>query len=57
MPGMLLNYIEHCERYELFTGYKSTKNLALYNNMGYTHFKEEIISANLKLIYLQKIHP
>lgn len=42
------------ERYELFTGFKSGKNLYLYKKLGYEKFKEEQKSTKLTLIYLQK---
>ena len=37
-------------RYELFTGYKSEKNLYLYQKLGYYQFKSEKINENLQLI-------
>ena len=55
---LLLTKIEklfdNCSIYELFTGYKSEKNLAIYRKSGYQDCKEELINENLKLIYLQK---
>jgi len=42
------------ERYELFTGHKSARNLALYERLGYRPFREEIISDKLTLIFLEK---
>ena len=41
-------------RFELFTGFKSQKNLYLYNKLGYKEFKHQIINDNLELIYLEK---
>lgn len=41
-------------RFELFTGYKSKKNLYLYQKLGYRPFKTEKLSENLYLIYLEK---
>lgn len=49
------NYFMGCERYELFTGQKSVKNLYLYKKLGYKVFKEEKISEKLALVYLEKI--
>ena len=43
------------KRFELFTGFKSQKNLHLYNKLGYKEFKRQIINDNLALIYLEKI--
>lgn len=45
---------DNCSLYELFTGNKSEKNLAFYHNLGYKNCREEVITNNLKLIYLQK---
>ncbi|MBY8982522.1 MAG: GNAT family N-acetyltransferase [Candidatus Lokiarchaeota archaeon] len=55
----LLNHLEQLfegvKRYELFTGYKSEKNLHIYKKNGYKRFKEEKLNKNVKLIYLEKI--
>ncbi len=56
---LLMNSIESifkdCNRFELFTGFKSQKNLYFYNKLGYKEFKRMEISDNLKLVYLEKI--
>jgi len=41
-------------RFELFTGYKSKKNLYLYEKRGYRKFKSTKVSDRLTLIYLEK---
>ncbi|MFF2887257.1 GNAT family N-acetyltransferase [Paenibacillus sp. NPDC057967] len=41
-------------RFELFTGHKSLKNLALYERLGYCRFKEFLVNDNLILVYLAK---
>lgn len=46
---------EDCNRYELFTGSKSLKNLYLYNKHGYKEFKRQVINDNLTMIFLEKI--
>jgi hypothetical protein len=55
---LLMSTIEsnlaYCNRYELFTGFKSQKNLYLYNKLGYKEFKREEISDKLTLVYLEK---
>ncbi len=43
------------KRFELFTGYKSKKNLYLYQKLGYRPFKTEKLNENLYLTYLEKI--
>ena len=49
----LLNTIElefgHVTRYELFTGYKSQKNIKLYEKLGYLYFKKDEY-----LVYMEK---
>lgn len=42
------------KRYELFTGHLSEDNLRLYHRLGYTGFREEVVSARLRLVYLEK---
>lgn len=58
MGTRLLKAIERrfaaVRRYELFTGWKSVKNLYLYEKLGYERFKEVKVSEKLTLIYLQK---
>jgi GNAT superfamily N-acetyltransferase len=55
---ILMNTIEcqlnDCERYELFTGFKSMKNLSLYGKLGYVEFKQQFVHDNLILVYLEK---
>ncbi len=54
----LMNEIEKAfkdvKQYELFTGYKSKKNIYLYKKLGYKIFKTEISSNKIKLIYFKK---
>ena len=54
---MLMNAIEGLfpkSRYELFTGSKSEKNIALYEKLGYKAFRERIINPDFSLVYLEK---
>jgi len=54
---MLLKEIEKVcpqERYELYTGDKSVRNIRLYERLGYVKFKEQEVTPELKFIYLQK---
>jgi ribosomal protein S18 acetylase RimI-like enzyme len=44
----------HAARYELFTGHQSEDNLRLYRKLGYTRFREETISPQLRLVFLEK---
>ncbi len=45
---------DHVDRFELFTGYKSEKNLYLYKKIGYKVFKKEKVSEKLTLVFLEK---
>ncbi|NJK98115.1 MAG: GNAT family N-acetyltransferase [Bacteroidales bacterium] len=42
------------ERFELFTGDKSLKNLYLYKKLGYKEFKQERLSDKVNLVFLEK---
>lgn len=54
----LLTEIEHAfqnvKRFELFTGYKSERNLYFYSKNGYKAFKKAKQSEKLTLVYLEK---
>ncbi len=43
----------YVKRFELFTGFKSLKNLYLYNKLGYIEYKVERLN-NLEIKYLEK---
>lgn len=45
---------EDVKRFELFTGSKSSKNLTLYEKLGYKRFRQERISETLTLVFLEK---
>ena len=54
----LLNHIETAcphTRYELFTSFKSTRNIQLYERLGYRRFTEKKMPDGLTFIYLEKI--
>jgi ribosomal protein S18 acetylase RimI-like enzyme len=42
------------QRYELFTGHRSSKNLHLYQKFGYRIFRQERISQKVTLVYMEK---
>jgi GNAT superfamily N-acetyltransferase len=46
--------LSDCKRYELYTGYKSERNLYIYNKLGYKEFNRQFINDNLTLVYLEK---
>lgn len=45
---------EGVERFELFTGHLSAKNLHLYKKLGYKRFGEKQVTEKLKLVSLEK---
>ena len=55
----LLNAAERqfsdADRYELFTGQKSKKNLHIYEKHGYRRTKSQAVSNNLTLLFLEKM--
>ncbi|MDR3588553.1 MAG: GNAT family N-acetyltransferase [Negativicutes bacterium] len=59
LGARLVTEMEACfatsDRYELFTGHKSEKNISLYKKLGYTIFKTEAASSLLCFIYLEKV--
>ncbi len=48
------NKFSEVRRYELFTGHKSEKNLALYRKLGYCKYNEKPQGENVTLICLEK---
>ncbi len=53
----LINEIEklhEADRYELFTGSKSERNLYLYKKLGYCEFCTEDQTDNVKIVFLKK---
>ena len=54
----LMNEIEACfpeaERFELFTGHESRRNIHLYQKLGYRIFRSEKITEKLTLLYMEK---
>ncbi|MBI4744599.1 MAG: GNAT family N-acetyltransferase [Actinobacteria bacterium] len=45
---------KNISRYELFTGYRSNKNISLYEKLGYKVFKKEGLTDKTKLVYMEK---
>ncbi len=43
-----------CDRFELFTGHRSAKSIALYEKLGYRRYKENFADDNVRLVYLEK---
>lgn len=51
----LERFFSDCERFELFTGHKSQKNLRLYTKLGYIAFKSLRVTSNLNFVFLEKL--
>lgn len=45
---------EGVQRFELFTGHKSERNIRLYQKLGYVIFRTERVSDNLQLVFMEK---
>ena len=43
------------DRYELFTGHRSERNLRLYERAGYRRIRTEAQSNGLSLVYMEKV--
>jgi len=48
------NYFSKIERFELFTGSESQKNIQFYQNLGYQRYKFEKLSDVIEFVYLEK---
>ncbi len=44
------------QRYELFTSERSTRNLYLYQKLGYHIFRTEPLTAKVTIVYLEKMN-
>ena len=49
-------HFANAKRFELFTGHKSERNLALYQKLGYTECKQQKVNAKLTLVFLEKLN-
>jgi ribosomal protein S18 acetylase RimI-like enzyme len=45
---------ENAQHFELFTGYKSERNINLYERLGYRIFKSEEINKKLSFVFMEK---
>jgi ribosomal protein S18 acetylase RimI-like enzyme len=48
-------YFGQAQRYELFTGHKSERNLYLYHKLGYRKFRTEQLTDRVTLVYMEKV--
>lgn len=55
---VLMQQIELCfgqaQRFELFTGHESKRNIQLYERLGYKVFKSKEITSDLSFVFLEK---
>ena len=42
------------EGFELFTGVKSINNIRLYQRLGYREYREEDLSPNVRIVFMEK---
>lgn len=47
------SYFPDC-RYELFTGHKSKRNIAIYESLGYRMFEKDQQNDSVHLVYMEK---
>jgi ribosomal protein S18 acetylase RimI-like enzyme len=48
-------HFPRAQRFELFTGDKSKRNLYLYQKLGYHKFRTEQLTDRLAIVYLEKV--
>lgn len=41
-------------RFELFTGNLSAANIRLYERLGYRHYREQVMSPTVTLVFMEK---
>lgn len=44
------------KRFELFTGYKSERNIYIYKKLGYNVFKKEKSNYDIELLFMEKVN-
>jgi N-acetylglutamate synthase-like GNAT family acetyltransferase len=49
------NEFPEAQRFELFTGSKSERNLHFYQKLGYRIFKKEALNEKVELVFLEKL--
>jgi len=54
MHALEKRYAFAVDRYVLFTGHKSARNLHLYRKLGYKEIRQEPLNANCSLIVMEK---
>lgn len=47
--------LEQAERFELFTGHRSERNLYLYQKLGYRPYRNRRVTDALTIVHLEKL--
>ncbi|MEJ2737951.1 MAG: GNAT family N-acetyltransferase, partial [Anaerolineae bacterium] len=53
--GEIERAFDQAERFELFTGHLSERNLYLYQKLGYRPYRNRTVSEALTLVHLEKL--
>jgi ribosomal protein S18 acetylase RimI-like enzyme len=54
LMGRIEEVFKEAQRFEIFTGHKSERNLHLYEKLGYQRFKTVKANEKLTIVYLEK---
>jgi len=54
LMGRIETAFPYAERFELFTGIKSINNIRLYQRLGYQGYREEDLSPNVRIVFMEK---
>jgi ribosomal protein S18 acetylase RimI-like enzyme len=54
LVGEIERHFKQANRYELFTGEKSKRNLYLYQKLGYRVYKTQLMTEKVGLVFLEK---
>jgi GNAT superfamily N-acetyltransferase len=54
LMGRIETAFSRAERFELFTGIKSINNIRLYQRLGYREYREEDLSPNVRIVFMEK---
>jgi GNAT superfamily N-acetyltransferase len=50
-------HFPQAQRFELFTGHRSSRNLLFYQRLGYVPFRQQRLSSHVTFVFLQKPSP
>ena len=52
----LEEYFPSVDRFDLYTGAKSSGNIRLYESLGYQQYRIEMIRENIEFVFLEKMN-